>query len=315
MKNIDNLKISAVIACYKDEKSIPLMHERLSKTFKKIGCKYEIIFINDGSPDESEKVLVDICDKDENTTAIIHSRNFNSQNAFSSGMQHATGDAVVLLDGDLQDPPELIESFVVKWLEGNDVVYGLREKREASKIMNISYKFFYRIFNKLSYITIPLDAGDFSLMDRKVVNSINSLKETDRFIRGLRAWTGFKQIGVPYIRPERQFGQSTNNLFKNIQWAKKGIFSFSHLPLEIMSFISYLIFILSMFALVTYVSLYFIWGVAPKGITTLIVLVLFLGAMQLLSTSIQSEYIAKILDETKKRPHYVIKRIINKKNS
>jgi len=313
VKNIKDLKVSAVIACYKDEQSILTMHERLTTTFKKIGCKYEIIFVNDGSPDQSEKILSEICEKDVNTVAIIHSRNFNSQNAFSSGMKNSTGDAVVLLDGDLQDPPELIEDFFKKWLEGNDVVYGLREKREGSKIMNISYKLFYRIFNRLSYINIPLDAGDFSLMDRRVVDAINSLKETDRFIRGLRAWTGFKQIGIPYKRPERKFGKSTNNLFKNIRWAKKGIFSFSHLPLEIMSLISYLIFLVSGIALFIYILLYFIKDEAPKGITTLIVLVLFLGAMQLLSISILSEYIAKILDETKRRPHSIIKKIINKK--
>jgi dolichol-phosphate mannosyltransferase len=314
MKNIKELKISSVIACYKDEQSIPLMHQRLTKTFKEIGCKYEIIFVNDGSPDNSEKVLENICKNDNNTSAIIHSRNFNSQNSFSSGMNYATGDAVVLLDGDLQDPPELIKDFADKWIEGYDVVYGSRVKRETSKFMNISYKFFYRIFNKLSYINIPLDAGDFSLMDRKVVNSINSLKESDRFIRGLRAWTGFKQIGVPYNRPERQFGVSTNNLFKNIQWAKKGIFSFSHLPLEIMSLISYLIFLLSSIALIIYIILYFLKDEAPRGITTLIVLVLFLGGIQLLSLSILSEYISKILDETKKRPYSIIKKIINKKD-
>ena len=314
MKNIKELKISSVIACYKDEQSIPLMHQRLTKTFKEIGCKYEIIFVNDGSPDNSEKVLENICKNDNNTIAIIHSRNFNSQNSFSSGMNYATGDAVVLLDGDLQDPPELKKDFADKWIEGYDVVYGSRVKRETSKFMNISYKFFYRIFNKLSYINIPLDAGDFSLMDRKVVNSINSLKESDRFIRGLRAWTGFKQIGVPYNRPERQFGVSTNNLFKNIQWAKKGIFSFSHLPLEIMSLISYLIFLLSSIALIIYIILYFLKDEAPRGITTLIVLVLFLGGIQLLSLSILSEYISKILDETKKRPYSIIKKIINKKD-
>ena len=314
MKNIKELKISSVIACYKDEQSIPLMHQRLTKTFKEIGCKYEIIFVNDGSPDNSEKVLENICKNDNNTIAIIHSRNFNSQNSFSSGMNYATGDAVVLLDGDLQDPPELIKDYADKWIEGYDVVYGSRVKRETSKFMNISYKFFYRIFNKLSYINIPLDAGDFSLMDRKVVNSINSLKESDRFIRGLRAWTGFKQIGVPYNRPERQFGVSTNNLFKNIQWAKKGIFSFSHLPLEIMSLISYLIFLLSSIALIIYIILYFLKDEAPRGITTLIVLVLFLGGIQLLSLSILSEYISKILDETKKRPYSIIKKIINKKD-
>jgi len=314
MKNIKELKISSVIACYKDEQSIPLMHQRLTKTFNEIGCKYEIIFVNDGSPDNSEKVLENICKDDNNTIAIIHSRNFNSQNSFSSGMHYATGDAVVLLDGDLQDPPELIKDFADKWLEGYDVVYGSRVKRETSKFMNMSYKFFYRIFNKLSYINIPLDAGDFSLMDRKVVDSINSLKESDRFIRGLRAWTGFKQIGVPYNRPERQFGISTNNLFKNIQWAKKGIFSFSHLPLEIMSLVSYFVFLLSSIALIIHIILYFLKDEAPKGITTLIVLVLFLGGMQLLSLSILSEYISKILDETKKRPYSIIKKIINKKD-
>ena len=215
MKNISDLKISAVIACYKDEQAIPLMHQRLTSIFKKIGCMYEIIFVNDGSPDKSENILNDICKYDKNTIAIIHSRNFSSQNSFTSGMKYASGDAVVLLDGDLQDPPELIEKLAEKWMDGYDVVYGERIKRETTLIMNLSYKIFYKIFDKLSYISIPINAGDFSLMDRKVVDSINSLKETDRFIRGLRAWVGFKQIGIPYSRPERQFGKSTNNLFRN----------------------------------------------------------------------------------------------------
>ena len=230
MKNIKDLKITSVVACYKDEQSIPIMHKRLTDVFKKIGCNYEIIFVNDGSPDDSEKVLETICQKDDNTIAIFHSRNFDSQNAFTSGMLQSTGDAVVLLDGDLQDPPEVIEDFVKKWLEGYDVVYGSRTNRDTSKIMNFAYKTFYRIFNKLSYLEIPLDAGDFSLMDRNVVNEINNTKERDRFIRGLRAWVGFKQIGVPYYRPERQFGKSTNNFFKNIKWAKKEFFLFLIFP-------------------------------------------------------------------------------------
>jgi len=314
MKNISDLKISAVIACYKDEQAIPLMHQRLTSIFMKIGCMYEIIFVNDGSPDKSENILNDICKYDKNTIAIIHSRNFSSQNSFTSGMKYASGDAVVLLDGDLQDPPELIEKLVEKWLDGYDVVYGERVKRESTLIMNLSYKIFYKIFDKLSYINIPVNAGDFSLMDRKVVDSINSLKETDRFIRGLRAWVGFKQIGIPYTRPKRQFGKSTNNLFKNIRWAKKGIFSYSHLPLEIMSLISYFIFSLSCIAIIIYTASYFVKDEVPQGITTLIVLVLFLGSMQLLSLSILSEYISKILDETKNRPNSIIKKIIGKKN-
>ncbi|MDC0364961.1 glycosyltransferase family 2 protein [Candidatus Pelagibacter sp.] len=313
MKNIKDLKISSVVACYKDEQSIPLMHKRLTDVFQKIGCSYEIIFVNDGSPDDSEKILENICQKDHRTTAIFHSRNFDSQNAFTSGMLQSIGDAVILLDGDLQDPPEVIEDFVKKWLDGYDVVYGSRINRDTSKIMNYAYKTFYRIFNKLSYLEIPLDAGDFSLMDRKVVNEINNAKERDRFIRGLRAWVGFKQIGVPYHRPDRLFGKSTNNFVKNIRWAKKGIFSFSYLPLEFMSFFSYIMVLISGLALLFYVIAYLFNQEAPEGITTLIVLVLFFGGVQLLSISILSEYIGKILEETKKRPSFIVKKILNNK--
>ena len=311
MSKISSITLSAVIACYKDGEAIPVMHKRLTDVFTKIGCNYEIIFVNDGSPDNSEKILEKICLDDEKTTAIFHSRNFDSQNAFTSGMLQSTGDAVILLDGDLQDPPEIIEVFVEKWLEGFDVVYGSRINRDTSKLMNYAYKTFYRLFNKLSYLEIPLDAGDFSLMDRKVVDEINNAKEKDRFIRGLRAWVGFKQIGVPYHRPERLFGKSTNNFFKNVKWAKKGIFSFSYLPLEFMSFFSYVIVLISGLALLLYIILYFVNQEAPKGITTLIVLVLFLGGVQLLSISILSEYIGKILEETKRRPNFIIKKILN----
>ena len=316
MKNIKELTLSAVIACYKDGEAIPIMHKKLTEVFNKIGCNYEIIFVNDGSPDNSEEILEEICSIDKNTIAIFHSRNFNSQNAFTSGMKQAIGDAVILLDGDLQDPPELIEDFFKKWNDGYDVVYGARVKREATVLMNFAYKAFYRLFNKLSYLEIPLDAGDFSLMDRKVVDAINNTPETDRFIRGLRAWVGFKQAGVPYKRAERKFGKSTNNFLKNLSWAKKGLFSFSNFPLEFMSLLSYLIVILSAVALVIYVIFYFLYPGAPKGITTLIVLVLFIGGIQLLSISILSEYIRKVLEETKKRPLYIIKKILNnKKNS
>ena len=305
--------ISAVIACYNDGKAIPIMHDRLTKTFKKIGCDYEIIFVNDGSPDNSEKVLKEICSNDNNTIAIFHTRNFSSQNAFTSGMIYAKGDAVVLLDGDLQDPPELIEKFVKKWLIGYDVVYGTRVKRETTRFLNFAYKTFYRLFNRLSYIKVPLDAGDFSLMDRKVVDAINMLPETDRFIRGMRAWVGYKQIGVPYERPKRLFGESTNNLINNLRWAKKGIFSFSYIPLELISYLAYFLVLLSAIAIIFYIIMYSIYPTAPQGITTVIILILLLGGVQLLSISILSEYIGKILEETKQRPKYIIKEIINDK--
>ena len=196
-------------------------------------------------------------------------------------------------------------------MDGFDVVYGKRTKREATSLMNFAYKLFYRIFNKLSYIDIPFDAGDFSLMDKKVVEAINKAEERDRFIRGLRAWVGFKQTGISYTRVERKFGKTTNSFFKNVKWAKKGIFSFSFVPLELISYLSYFIVLLSAIALVVYILLYYINPGAPKGITTLIVLVLFIGSIQLLSISFLSEYIGKILEETKKRPQYIVKKILN----
>ena len=310
---INNKTISAVVACYNDGEAIPIMHDRLTETFVKIGCNYEIIFVNDGSPDNSEEILRKICKNDKNTTAILHTRNFSSQNAFTSGMIYAKGDAVVLLDGDLQDPPELIEKFVKKWLAGYDVVYGTRAKRETTRFLNFAYKRFYFLFNRLSYINVPLDAGDFSLMDRKVVDAINMLPETDRFIRGIRAWVGYKQIGVPYERPKRLFGESTNNLINNLRWAKKGIFSFSYIPLELISYLAYFLVLLSAIASIFYILYYVLYPGSPKGITTIIVLVLLLGGVQLLSISVQSEYIGKILEETKNRPKYLIKEIINNK--
>ena len=305
--------ISAVIACYNDGQAIPIMHERLTNIFKKIGCDYEIIFVNDGSPDNSESVLRKICEIDSKTTAIIHSRNFSSQNAFISGISQSIGDAVVVLDGDLQDPPELIEKFFNKWLEGYDVVFGIRVKREASYFLQICSKLFYRLFGKLSYINVPYDAGDFSLIDRKVVNVLIDMPERDIFLRGLRAWAGFKQTGVKYVRPDRMFGKSTNNLIKNIKWAKKGIFSFSYQPLEWISLFSMSIVILSVMAVIFFVlSYYFHWlprGMA--GIQTIIILVLFVGGVQLFAVSIIGEYIAKIFEEVKGRPKYIVTDIIN----
>ena len=304
-------KLTAIIACYNDQEAIPEMHSRLVSTFKKINCNYEIIFVDDGSPDNSKEIIRNISKSDTNVYGIVHSRNFSSQNAFTSGMLKSSGDAVILLDGDLQDPPEIIEKFYNKWAEGYDVVYGVRNKREANFLMNFFYKLFYKIFKKISNIDIPLDAGDFSLIDKKVVKEINSMPESDRFIRGLRAWVGFKQTGINYFRPERKYGKTTNNFFKNLKWAKKGIFSFSFIPLEAISLLSYFIAFISAIAIIWYVGFYFIYPGAPAGITTILVLILFLGSIQLLSNSILSEYISKILEEGKNRPKFIIKELIN----
>jgi polyisoprenyl-phosphate glycosyltransferase len=300
-----NRKITAIVACYTDAQAIPIMYERLVKMFNEIKIRYEIIFVNDCSPDNTEEVIENICNLDSNVICITHSRNFGSQSAFLSGMTIATGDSVVLMDGDLQDPPEIIPEFYNKWIKGNDVVYGVRIKRETTFLMGMMYKLFYRIFSKLSYIKIPVDAGDFSLIDRKVVKELIKLPETEQFLRGLRAWVGFKQVGVPYLRPERMFGVSTNNWRKNVAWAKKAIFSFSFLPLEFLSLFGFVLTIISFLALLTQIILRFIMPNAPQGFTTVIVLVLFFGGVQLLATSIIGEYISKIFEETKKRPKYI----------
>jgi len=313
IKKQQKKKISAIIACYKDTHAIPIMHERLTKTFKKINANYEIIFVNDGSPDDTELVLNNLVKKDAHIIAINQARNFGSQMAFTCGMDNASGDAVVFLDGDLQDPPEIIEKFYQKWLEGYDVVYGIRTKREAPVLMTIAYKLFYRIFHKLSYIRIPLDAGDFSLIDRKVVEVLKQFPERDRFLRGLRAWVGFKQTGIPYVRPDRQFGRSTNNFLKNFRWATKGIFSFTYVPLELMTILSLLVFFIALLGIIFQIAVRLLFPHAtPNGVTTILIVVLFFGAIQLLGISILGEYIGKIFEEVKQRPKYVTKSILRK---
>lgn len=306
------IKISPIIACYMDGNAIPIMYQRLIKAFQEIGCNYEIIFVNDNSPDNSDEILTKICEEDNNVISIKHSRNFGSQAAFISGMEISSGDAVVLMDGDLQDPPELIKEFVEKWKNGYQVVYGRRVKREASFMMNLAYKSFYKIFKKMSEIDIPQDAGDFSLIDRKVVEHLISLPEKEQFLRGLRAWVGFKQIGIDYIRPERMFGVTTNNLRKNIWWAKKGIFSFSYLPLEIMSYSGIFLTLISFCAIIFQVISKIMNPNIPQGVSTIIILILFFGGINIFAISILGEYLSKVVDETKSRPKFIRDKVILK---
>ena len=288
------------------------MYQRLTAIFQKIGVDYEIIFVNDCSPDNAREVLAELAAQDKKVIVINHTRNFGSQSAFTSGMRIATGDAVVLLDGDLQDPPELIEPFFQKWQEGNDVVYGIRIKRDATLFLQIAYKAFYRVFRSASYVPMPLDAGDFSLLDRRVVNALNSLPESNRFLRGLRTWVGFKQTGVPYVRPERMFGQTTNSLLKNLGWARKAIFSFSYAPLELITFLALVTVVISFLAMIFQIAARILRpDLTPSGFTTLIVLILFMGGIQLLCLSIIGSYLAHIYDEVKSRPAYIVESILN----
>jgi dolichol-phosphate mannosyltransferase len=299
-------KISAILACYKDEQSIPVLFERLTRVFQESSYDYEIIFVNDCSPFKDELVIQELCLKDNHVIGISHSRNFGSQSAFISGMEIASGDAIVVMDGDGQDPPEIIKDFISKWEEGYDIVFGQRIKRKAPIYMQVLYKWFYRIFKKLSDIDIPIDAGDFSLIDRKAVGYLLKFPEKDIFLRGLRAWIGFKQVGVPYIRPERLFGSTTNSFFKNIWWAKKGIFSFSTKPLQYIQAIGVAVFIATLGLSVFYIINYFINPPeGAKGITTIIFLILGLGGAQLISISILGDYIGKIIEEVKSRPKFI----------
>jgi dolichol-phosphate mannosyltransferase len=298
--------LTAIIACYKDGQAIPLMYRRLTDTFRKLRIDYEIIFVNDASPDDSAEVIRQLSDGDHHVIGITHSRNFGSQMAFRSGMEIATKDGVVLLDGDLQDPPELIEDFYAKWEQGFDVIYGRRVKREMNFLWNTAYKLFYRLFAAFSYVPIPLDAGDFSLMDRKVVGWILQCPERDLFVRGLRAYVGFRQDGVDYVRPDRAFGQSTNNLFKNIEWAKKGIFSFSDTPLTMLTTAGVTSLAVSLLlAVVTAGLRLFVPNIAPRGTTTVLIAILIFGSFNLFAIGLVGEYIAKIMAEVKGRPRLI----------
>jgi dolichol-phosphate mannosyltransferase len=303
--------VSAIIACYKDDRAIPIMYKRLRDVFSKLKIDFEIIFVNDCSPDGSEELIRSITRMDRRVVGISHSRNFGSQAAFRSGMEIASKNACVLLDGDLQDPPELIEEFVAKWRDGFDVVYGRRVRREASLFMQVASKLFYRVFDYFSYVRIPHDAGDFSLMDRRVVNALLRFPERDLFIRGVRAFAGFAQTGVDYARPERMFGTTTNSLLRNIGWAKKGIFSFTNVPLNILTAAGLVMVSLSLLAGAFQATLKLLYPhLAAQGITTVLMVVLFFGSINLFAASVLGEYIGKIFEEVKQRPHFIRRSVI-----
>jgi len=307
----EKYSVSAVVACYMDGQAIPIMYERLKAVFEELNVAFELIFVNDSSPDDSEEVIRTISARDRRVIGVTHSRNFGSQAAFRSGMEIATKNACVLLDGDLQDPPELIKEFVRKWRDGYEVVYGRRIKREAPWYMQVAYKTFYRIFDRFSYISIPRDAGDFSLMDRRVVNSLLSFPERDLFVRGVRAFAGFSQTGVDYVRPERMFGVTTNSLFKNIGWAKKGVLSFSNAPLNMLTTLGVGFFLLSCLLAAAQIAARILFPAsAPRGFTSLVLVVIFFGSINMLGLSLIGEYIAKIFEEVKRRPHYIRRHII-----
>jgi dolichol-phosphate mannosyltransferase len=301
-------KISCVIACYKDEQAIPHMYNRIKDTFKDIDSDYEIIFVNDASPDNTLSVIQELSLNDPNVIGINHRRNFGSQAAFLSGMKVSTGDAVVLMDGDLQDPPEMIKKFYEKWQEGFNIVYGVRNKREVSILTQFLYKTFYRIFNKVAAFKVPVDAGDFSLIDRESVDEMLNFKEFDIFLRAIRAYIGGRQIGINYFRPERMFGKSTNNFFKNIGWATKGILSVSRVPLTLISFVSVILFGIGSVCILGLLLFMFFSdsNLSLELLSIFIFINIFLTLTTIISIAIAGEYIGRILEETKGRPKYLV---------
>jgi len=304
-------KISVVVACYRDEGSIQVMLERLSAVLSRLTPHWEVIYVNDASPDNAEQVLLAQAARFPWLTVISHARNFGAQVAFHTGMRQADGDAVVIMDGDLQDPPELIEEFVKTWLAGHEVVYGIRAKRHEGLVRNLGYKVFYKIFNKIAYVPIALDAGEFSLMDRVVVDVILACPERDRLVRGLRAYAGFKQTGIPFERPARFSGESTQGLLDYFMWAFKSFTSYSLFPLRLINFSALAVSLALFLLLVYYLMAYLLGFPAPHGYMTQLLITLGLGSMILFSLGIMGEYLGRLFVEVKQRPQPVIKFLVN----
>src|SRR3989344_7631940 len=249
--------ISVVIPCYNEESNISELYLRLSKVFQGVTPRYELIFADNNSRDGTRGLLRNLAKMDTRVKILLFSRNFGHQQyGYSAGAEHANGDAVVFMEADLQDPPEIIADFVKKWQEGFDVVYGIRPRAAGTRTRRFFRKLFYRLFDKLSYLDIPFDAGDFCLLDRKVVDAFNSMPERLRLVRGMRAWLGFRHTGIEYERKERAGGVTSNPSFtKNFWWAKKFIFSFSEAPFAFITRVAFWLAILTPFVIGTLLML------------------------------------------------------------
>jgi len=310
-KFLTNKKISVVIPCFNEAENIYTMYERLVKVFEKITPNKEFIFVDNNSTDNSERIYEDLCSSDKDVSAIIMSRNFGtSDSSYTAGTEYASGDAIVWIDGDIQDPPELISQLTEKWLQGYNVVYGIRKKRNAGFFWRWAANAFYKILNRYSYVEMPLYAGDFCIIDRKVADIFNSFPERDRFVRGLRAWVGFKHTGIEYTRLERNAGKPFASLGIYFRIAKKGIISFSYSPLTLISNIALVAMFLSLFALFIYPILAIFYP-APRGYLTILILMLFIASTQFFVLAILGEYVARIFEEVKGRPKYIIGKILN----
>lgn len=299
--------LSIVIPIFDEEETLPELYQRLAGALESLGLVYELVLVNDGSHDNSFSLMRHLHAKDPRVKYINLSRNFGHQMAITAGLDFASGKAVVVMDGDLQDPPELIPALVAKWQEGFDVVYAVREDREGvSPVRHLLYRAFYRLLRRLSQVDIPLDSGDYRLMSRRVVESLKGMPERNRFMRGLTAWVGLRQDGVPYARPARYAGKAKYSWGKLWRLAMDGVISFSAIPLQLATWLGLTMAVLG--ACYAFYALYIriVMKTPPQGWTSLMVVLLVIGGVQLIILGIIGEYIGRIFDEVKRRPLYVV---------
>jgi dolichol-phosphate mannosyltransferase len=303
--------ISIVVPCFNEQDVIRQTHERLTDALSKTDLDYEIVYVNDGSRDRTLKILRELAAADSHIRVISFSRNFGHQVAATAGMDFATGDAVVLIDADLQDPPELIHDMVQLWHDGYQVVYGTRESRSGESAFKLlSAKYFYRLINSISSVDIPVDTGDFRLMDRRVVDVLKSMPERDRFLRGMVSWVGFKQTSLNYVRSERAAGGTTFSLSKMTGFALDGIVSFSLVPLRLATLCGLVSATLMLIGIIYVLIARLFTGAWASGSALMLIAAFFLGGMTLLSLGIIGEYVGRIYHELKRRPLYVVDEVL-----
>ena len=300
-------EISIVVPLYNEEKNIRLMHDRLVSSILKITSNFEIIYVNDGSKDNSFLELLKLSNEDERVKYINFSRNFGHQIAVTAGLDYSKGTAVVIIDGDLQDPPEVIPEMYAMYKEGFEVVYGQRLKRKGDNFFKkITAKYFYRILKKITSINIPLDTGDFRLIDQKIVKDLKNMPEQNKFLRGQIAWLGYRQTSVFFERDERKFGETGYPFSKMLKFALDGITGFSDVPLQFVTktgiFISFISFLVILYAIFSH----FILERTITGWTSLIISYMFIGGVQLISVGIIGEYISRINKNVQSRPLYIV---------
>lgn len=299
-------RYSVVLPVFNESETLPELHRRLSVVMEALAEPYEIIFVDDGSRDASGELLHALQASDPHVRVLRLSRNFGHQSAISAGIDHARGDAVIVMDADLQDPPEALPDLLAPWRQGHDVVYAVRRDRKENVLKRSAYGLFYRLLHQAANVEIPLDAGDFCVLDRRVADVLRQMPERNRFIRGIRSWVGFRQIGVPYNRAARYAGQPKYSLFKLLRLAFDGFFSFSYVPLRLASlfglFVSFLGFLLSVWTVYKRFTL----PEFPSGFATIVVGMMFLGGIQLIALGVIGEYVGRIFDEVKQRPLYII---------